>query len=96
MTSLKYKEQVNLLLEVIEPVLDDNRLALKGGTAINLFTMNLPRFSVDLDLIYLLDSMKDDLDKNQQKAEEFDKEFLKGQNEVFDAIEDFNAGKKPM
>lgn len=53
MINLKYKEQVDLLLEVIEPVLDDDRLALKGGTAINLFTMNLPRFSVDLDLVYL-------------------------------------------
>jgi hypothetical protein len=39
-TNLKYKEQVDFLLEVIDPVLDDDRLALKGGTAINLFTMN--------------------------------------------------------
>ena len=53
MTSLKYKEQVDRLLEVIDPALDDDRLALKGGTAINLFTMNIPRLSVDLDLIYL-------------------------------------------
>ncbi|MBP6985979.1 MAG: nucleotidyl transferase AbiEii/AbiGii toxin family protein [Alphaproteobacteria bacterium] len=49
----KYKDQVALLLEVIEPALDDSRLALKGGTAINLFTMNMPRLSVDLDLVYL-------------------------------------------
>ncbi|WP_425962182.1 nucleotidyl transferase AbiEii/AbiGii toxin family protein [Rhizobium nepotum] len=27
--------------------------ALKGGTAINLFVRNLPRLSVDIDLMYL-------------------------------------------
>lgn len=53
MTSSKYKDQVALLLEAIEPALDDERLALKGGTAINLFTMNMPRLSVDLDLTFL-------------------------------------------
>lgn len=69
----KYREQVNLLLEVIEPVLDDDRLALKGGTAINLFTMNLPRFSVDLDLVYLLVTDRG--------------EFLVGIKEVFEQME---------
>ena len=49
----KYREQVALLIEIIEPVLGDERLALKGGTAINLFTMNMPRLSVDLDITFL-------------------------------------------
>jgi predicted nucleotidyltransferase component of viral defense system len=53
MTDSKYRDQVSLLLEAIEPALDDERLALKGGTAINLFTMNMPRLSVDLDITYL-------------------------------------------
>lgn len=47
-----YKKQVSLLLETIESVLDDEQLTLKGGTAINLFTMNMPRLSVDLDLTF--------------------------------------------
>ena len=29
------------------------RLALKGGTALNLFSFNLPRLSVDIDLNYI-------------------------------------------
>jgi predicted nucleotidyltransferase component of viral defense system len=85
MTSLKYKEQVNLLLEVIEPVLDDNRLALKGGTAINLFTMNLPRFSVDLDLIYLpvtgreefLEGIKDVFKQMEKRLMKFSPEIIR-------------------
>lgn len=47
-----YKKQVSLLLETIESVLDGEQLSLKGGTAINLFTMNMPRLSVDLDLTF--------------------------------------------
>lgn len=31
----------------------DERVALKGGTTINLFHRNFPRFSVDIDLCYL-------------------------------------------
>ena len=50
---MRYREQVAFLLEIIGPTFDDARLALKGGTAINLFTMNMPRLSIDLDLIYL-------------------------------------------
>ena len=34
------------------PFLQD-RLALKGGTALNLFIFNLPRLSVDIDLNYV-------------------------------------------
>lgn len=60
MIDSKYKEQVSLLLDVIEPTLDDSRLALKGGTAINLFTMNMPRLSVDLDLVYLPVTTRDE------------------------------------
>jgi predicted nucleotidyltransferase component of viral defense system len=47
-----YRDQVDLLLEVLPSVLDDSSLALKGGTAINLFIMNMPRLSVDIDLTF--------------------------------------------
>jgi predicted nucleotidyltransferase component of viral defense system len=48
-----YRKQVNLLLDVIEISLADKRVALKGGTAINLFHRDFPRYSVDIDLCYL-------------------------------------------
>ena len=48
-----YKKQVELLLDVLPIIQQDNRFALKGGTAINLFHRNMPRLSVDIDLTYL-------------------------------------------
>jgi predicted nucleotidyltransferase component of viral defense system len=49
----RYKKQVNLLIDMLPIVLKDKRMALKGGTAINLFHEELPRLSVDIDLCYL-------------------------------------------
>lgn len=48
-----YYSQVVLLLDVLPLVANEHCFALKGGTAINLFVRNLPRLSVDIDLIYL-------------------------------------------
>ena len=42
-----YIEQVELLLDVLPVVMTDNRLALKGGTAINFFYREVPKLSVD-------------------------------------------------
>ncbi len=42
-----------MLLEVLPYACQDFRVALKGGTAINLFLRNMPRLSVDIDLVYL-------------------------------------------
>lgn len=48
-----YYRQVQLLVRVL-PLLDSEKcFALKGGTAINLFYRELPRLSVDIDLLYL-------------------------------------------
>lgn len=49
----KYKAQVDLLLALIPHVAKETSLALKGGTAINLFVREMPRLSVDIDLTYL-------------------------------------------
>jgi len=38
-------------------VFADNIFALKGGTAINLFVRDMPRLSVDLDLVFADHSM---------------------------------------
>src|SRR5690606_39904200 len=48
-----YYRQVQLLLRVLPLVTEEECFALKGGTAINLFVRNLPRLSVDIDLVYL-------------------------------------------
>ncbi len=48
-----YYRQVQLLVQIIPFVAEQKCFALKGGTAINLFVRNLPRLSVDIDLVYL-------------------------------------------
>ena len=48
-----YEEQVALIIKVLPFVANESVFALKGGTAINLFFRNFPRFSVDIDLAYL-------------------------------------------
>jgi predicted nucleotidyltransferase component of viral defense system len=48
-----YENQVKLLLDVISYIDWDKCFALKGGTAINLFYEDMPRVSVDLDLVFL-------------------------------------------
>ena len=47
-----YIETVRLLLEAAPVVLETPSLAMKGGTAINLFVQDMPRLSVDIDVVY--------------------------------------------
>lgn len=47
-----YLETARLLTRVAPLVLVDDTFALKGGTAINVFTRDMPRLSVDLDLVF--------------------------------------------
>lgn len=47
-----YHKQAELLLDVLPHILSEQRFALKGGTAINLFVRDMPRISVDIDLTY--------------------------------------------
>ena len=53
MINQSYINQADLLLQVIPLIAIEKTLALKGGTAINLFLRNMPRLSVDIDLTYL-------------------------------------------
>lgn len=46
----QYKQQVDLLLDIMPYVAEESCFALKGGTALNLFHWNMPRLSVDIDL----------------------------------------------
>ena len=63
----RYRQQVQLLLQVL-PLVDKERcFALKGGTAINLFVRDFPRLSVDIDLVYLpIEERQTSLDNIQQ------------------------------
>jgi predicted nucleotidyltransferase component of viral defense system len=47
-----YVETVRLLLETAPHVFRGPCFALKGGTALNLFVQNMPRLSVDIDVVY--------------------------------------------
>ena len=47
-----YLDSARLLTRVAPLVLVDDTFALKGGTAINLFLRDVPRLSVDLDLVF--------------------------------------------
>lgn len=48
-----YIEQTRLMLRVLPFVAKEDCFALKGGTAINFFVRDMPRLSVDIDLVYL-------------------------------------------
>lgn len=46
-------EMVRLLLESAPAIFETPLFAMKGGTAINLFIENMPRLSVDIDVVYV-------------------------------------------
>lgn len=48
-----YAQTVRLLLTVAPDVFANEIFAMKGGTAINLFVQDMPRLSVDIDVVYL-------------------------------------------
>lgn len=48
-----YVQTVNLLLDIAPTVFQTPRFAMKGGTALNLFVQDLPRLSVDIDVVFV-------------------------------------------
>lgn len=48
-----YKKQVALLIRIMPSVYRIQDFAVHGGTAINLFHKNMPRYSVDIDITYI-------------------------------------------
>lgn len=50
----EYARKVEILLRMIPLVTEEGVFAVHGGSAINLFVRNLPRYSVDIDLTYIL------------------------------------------
>ena len=53
-----YLSTLRLLLRILPTVFEGGRLALKGGTAINLFVNDFPRVSVDIDCTFVDASLK--------------------------------------
>lgn len=48
-----YVDTVRLLLAIAPAVFASGRFAMKGGTALNLFVQQMPRLSVDIDLVFV-------------------------------------------
>ena len=48
-----YRRQVALLIRIMPSVFRIKDFAVHGGTAINLFYKNMPRYSVEIDLTYI-------------------------------------------
>ena len=66
-----YKKQVALLIDILTEIAKEDNFALHGGTAINLFHLNMPRLSIDIDLTFIpfSESRNDDLNKIRQSLE---------------------------
>ena len=48
-----YVDTVRLMLEIAPEVFASGRVAMKGGTALNFFVQDLPRLSVDIDVVFV-------------------------------------------
>jgi predicted nucleotidyltransferase component of viral defense system len=53
MKNSPFYKQAELMLRCLAPLSERTEFALKGGTALNFFIFDLPRLSVDIDLVYL-------------------------------------------
>lgn len=49
----QYINTVRLLLAIVPAVFQSPRFAMKGGTALNLFIQDMPRLSVDIDVVFV-------------------------------------------
>ena len=81
-----YSRKVELLLRLIPIVVEEGVFAIHGGTAINLFLKDLPRYSVDIDLTYIPLSDRqqsiDDINLHLQSICEKAKKAFKGMHIV--------------
>jgi predicted nucleotidyltransferase component of viral defense system len=73
-----YIDTVRLLLRVVPDIFRNEIFAMKGGTAINLFVQDMPRLSVDIDVVYVprdpsreeaLRAISDEISSIQQRIE---------------------------
>ncbi len=64
----KYFDQAKWMLSVLPIVGQEKDFALKGGTALNFFYLNMPRVSVDIDLTFLPIKPRDETLKDIGKS----------------------------
>lgn len=81
-----YAQKVELLLRLMPVVMEESVFAVHGGTAINLFLKDLPRYSVDIDLTYIpladRTASIDDINSHLQSISENAKKAFKGMHIV--------------
>ncbi len=91
-------EKVWLLMNILEginahPYLQE-RLVLKGGTALNLFVFDLPRLSVDIDLNYVGMESREGMLSERPLVEKSLEAVFQRENLVIRRIPDKHAGGK--
>lgn len=84
-----YKEQVRLLLRILPIIYREEDFAVHGGTAINLFIKDLPRYSVDVDLTYI------PLGPREESLAEIDKKLAKISQQLQRAVQGVNIHPVP-
>ena len=81
-----YAQKVESLLRLIPIVMEEDVFAIHGGTAINLFLKDLPRYSVDIDLTYIpladRQTSLDDINMHLKAIAEKAKKAFKGMHIV--------------
>lgn len=85
-----YLNQVKLIFDVLPLVARETCFALKGGTAINLFIRDMPRLSVDIDLVYL------PIEERNISLEKITKSLLKIKEEAERVIVDCRVGTSSL
>lgn len=76
-------EKVLRLVKILDFInsnpITKNKLALKGGTAINLTIFKLPRLSVDIDLDYTENNSREEMLQNREQITEILKKYLQSE-----------------
>ncbi len=93
-----YASTVQLLLAVAPAIFETPLFAMKGGTALNLFVQDLPRLSVDIDVVFVrhdmprdaaLKAIKDELSAAKTRIERMGFAVEVRQNKTGDEVKMF-------
>ncbi len=88
-----YVEQARLMIRVLQFVAKEDCFALKGGTAINFFVRDMPRLSVDIDLVYLpINSREEALSEISAALKRIKADILHGLGQGFSVQEGVVGG----
>jgi len=84
-----YRKQVALLIRIMPLVYKIPDFAVHGGTAINLFVKNMPRYSVDVDLTYI------PLKNREESLQEINNHLIALKQQIEKAIPGIRVIHKP-